>query len=419
MEEHGILTRSARLVVAAALAAALAAPARAQNGSGSYGAAFLKIPVGARLVSSPDVVAGMQPDASLLHSNPAFIAGLEHTGLFASSSRWLDDLSFSAVGAALPLGGGGTVLGVGASLLYSGGLDGYDPSLNVVSEESFYDLGLDVTVARRFGESGFALATGATYLREHVVPEDGNGWAFHLGGSYRRGPYLVHAAGRDLGASVSFPSGSWAVAQEWSGGVARAFNTGAGLFVAGIQASQSDAYGERVRLGIDYTLNHMFTLHTALNDNLNEFQPDSRLNAGFGVRFGALSMEYAYAPSDYFASAHTFSLGYSFGGGAMRSTGAFVPDGDLAPPIPDTPQVKRRLVGEDAPEYVLVAGAHGTVESAQSEARALEQLNIPCEVASEGPRFRVIVGRYSTFDGAAVARQRYRAKGHEFQILAR
>ena len=410
------MSSSTRAALLAIVSVALALPASAQTGSGTYGASFLKIPVGARLVSSPDVVAGMRPDASLLYSNPAFIAGLESVGLFASSSRWLEDLSFNSIGAAIPVGKSSTVLGVGTSLLYSGGLDGYDESLNVVTEESFYDLGLDVVVSHRFGS--LSAAAGATYIREHVLPEDGSGYAFHVGASYQLGRNLLHAAGRDLGGTVNFVSGSWPIASEWTVGGARVFDSSVGEFVAGAQASSSDAYGTRVRVGVDYAINSVFTLHTGLNDNVDNTEAESRFNAGFGMQLGAFSVEYAYAPQEYFSSAHTFSLGYALGAAPSRSSGATVPVGDLAPPVPESAPTMPRAPRAIGGEFVLVAGAHADLESAQSEARALDQLNIPCEVASEGPRYRVVVGRYATFDGASQARARYRAKGHDFQILA-
>ncbi|HEX6790845.1 MAG TPA: SPOR domain-containing protein [Candidatus Krumholzibacteria bacterium] len=414
-----ITTRVTRIVLAAAIAVAALVP-RGSFAAGDYGATFLKIPVGARLMASPDIVAGMRPDASLVYSNPAFVAGVENAGVYASSSRWLDQLSFNSVGAAIPLGQGGTVLGVGASLLYSGGLNGFDAAMNVVDEQGFYDLGLDVVIARRFGTTGLSAAAGATYLREHIVSEDGSGVAFHVGAAYWLGPTLLQASIRDVGGSVRFPSGAWNIAPEWSAGAGRVFHSGAGTFLAGLQASSSDAYGTRVRLGVDYALNDAVTLRTGINDNLDDAQPESRFNAGLGLAYGAMSVEYAYTPQDYFSGAHTFSLGYSFGGGGVRGTGTIVtpPVGDLAPPVPER-SVASPQAGATRRAYALVAGAHATAASANEEAAMLGRLKIPAAVEPEGPRFRVVVATFVSFDEAARARSAYRARGHDFQILAR
>jgi hypothetical protein len=402
-----------------------ASPVFAQGGPGSYAASFLKIPVGARLMSSPDAVAGMRPDASLMFSNPAFMAGMDHPELFASSSNWLDNLSFNSIGFVTPVGTRGTVLGVGTTLLYSGGLQGYDDALNVVSEESFYSVGLDFNVGHRFGRTGLSAAAGATYLREHVLPEDGSGFAFHLGASYWLGRNMFHAAARDLGGSVSFADGSWEIAPEWLAGGGRVFDSPVGQFFAGAQVATSDAYGTRVQLGVDYQLNSLFTLRTGLHDNLDDSQSEAPFNAGFGMRYGAFAVEYAYTPQEYFSSTHTFSLAYAFGTPHGPRTGATVPLGDPAPPVADSepaapaPRGSKALPPASGVVFVLVAGSHSWLESARAEVRALELLKIPSRVESEGPRFRVVIGRYATFDEAESTRLKYAQHGHTFQIIAR
>jgi hypothetical protein len=410
---------------AAILAAALvlvAGVSRAQPESGTYGASFLKIPVGARLMSSPDAVAGMRPDASLIYSNPAFLAGIDNAELFASSSQWLDALSFSSFGAVIPLGAHHTVLGIGTTLLYSGGLQGYDDATNIISEQSYYDLGVDVALAHHFASTGLSLAAGVTYVREHVLPSDGSGYAFQAGASYWHGSNLFHAAMRDMAGSVSFASGSWQIAPEWMAGAGHAFNSGVGQFFTGLQASSSGAYGNRIRLGVDYAITSSFTLRSGFNDNLDATQPGPSINAGFGMRYGAFALEYAYSPQEFFSGAHTFSLSYRFGGHAAAAPGVVVPEGDLSPPVPVTqpqPGPPASPVRHDQTAFILVGGSHASRESAQSEARTLELLKVPATVEPDGARFRVVVGRYSSFDEADRARLMYRGKGHEFLIKAR
>src|SRR6187401_431128 len=166
--------RSASFLALAALCVAGGAvEVAAQDGAGVHAAPFLKIPVGARLMSSPDAVAGLSPDATLMFSNPAFLAGLPRAEAFITTSEWLDNMVFSSAGVALPIGSGATVLGIGATFLYSGGVQGYDSGMNLVSEESFYDVGFDFTLSHAFRGTGLSLAAGTTLIREHVLPADG------------------------------------------------------------------------------------------------------------------------------------------------------------------------------------------------------------------------------------------------------
>jgi hypothetical protein len=421
---------SRSLVRAIALGVAVlgaAGPVRAQGGAGTYAAPFLKIPVGARLMSSPDAVAGLKPDASLMYSNPAFLADVARTEVFVSSAEWLDNLVFSAAGVALPLGDGGTVLGFGTTFLYSGNLQGYNDALAVVTEESYYNVGFDATVSHALRGTGISVALGATYLREHVYPQNGTGYAFHAGASYRQGRNLLHLSARDLGSSVTYDAGTWEVAPEIVAGGGRVFDSRVGQFFAGAQVANSDAYGTRVQLGVDYQINTMFTLRSGVTNNIDigEAIP---FNAGFGLHYGAMTVEYAYTPQEFFSSTHTFSLLYAFGTG-NRAPGhpVTVPAGDFAPPVAKSepvpvpvpePSRPARAQTQRAAMYVLVAGSHSWLESARAEARALELLKIPAKVESEGTRYRVVVGRYDSQASADKALAHYRSLGHVFSVVA-
>jgi len=424
---HYAPTRRGLAVAGLVLIALSASPGtgRAQTGAGSYAASFLKIPVGARLMSSPDAVAGLTPDASLMYSNPAFTAGLEHTQAFITAAEWLDNLTFSAAAVAIPIGQGSTVLGIGGTFLYSGGLVGYNDAMSAVTEQSYYNVGFDMTLSRAFRGTGLSAAVGATYLREHIFPNTGTGYAFHAGASYRVGRNLIHLAARDIGGSVSYPSGAWSIAPEWMVGGGRVFDSAVGQFYAGAQVANSDAYGTRLQFGVDYRINTMFTLRTGLNDNLDNAQAQTPFNAGFGVRYSAFAIEYAYTPQEYFSSKHTFSLAYSFGmAGPSRRPPVTVPLGDTAPPVPPSaapaPPISPRATRVQSTQttFVLVAGSHSWLDSARSEVRALELLKIPSKVESVAGHYRVVIGRFRSFDEADEERQRYKSSGHIFEIVA-
>jgi len=398
--------------------------------AGAYAAPFLKIPVGARLMASPDAVAGLSPDASLMFSNPAFMTGLSRPEAFVATSEWLDNLVFTSAGVGIPVGQKGTVLGIGATFLYSGNVEGYDSGLNLVSEESYYDVGFDFTVSHAFRGTGLSLAAGTTIIRQHVLPNDGSGYAFHAGASYWLGRNLLHLAARDLGGSVSFDSESWNIASEVIVGGGRVFDSRVGQFFAGAQVADSDAYGTRLQLGVDYQFNSALTLRSGLTDNLDNAQASAPFMGGFGLNYGVVSLEYAYTPQEYFSSVHTFSLSYAFGSTPRgMSVPATVPSGDFSPPIADsepsahqpgnaTGNTTRERTAHAGGTYVLLAGSHAWLESARAEVRALELLKIPAKIESNGTRYRVVVGRYKTPDDADSARREYASAGHAFTVVA-
>jgi hypothetical protein len=400
------------------------ADARAQDGAGTYAAPFLKIPVGARLMSSPDAVAGLTPDATLMYSNPAFLSGLTRAQAFITTSEWLDNLTFSSAGVAMPVGKAGTVLGVGATFLYSGSVTGYDSGLNSVGEESYYNVGFDVTLSHAFRGTGLSVAAGTTLMREHVLPTDGSGYAFHMGASYWMGPNLFHLAARDLGGSVSFDSDSWEIAPEVVAGGGRVFNSSLGQFFAGAQIADSDAYGTRVQLGVDYQFNGSFTLRSGLTNNFDNHQRSAPFNAGFGFHYGVMTLDYAYTPQEYFSSVHTFSLSYAFGGPGRGMGPTFVPAGDFSPrisdsePVPAPASARVTAPSRDGGAYVLLAGSHAWLESARAEVRALDLLKIPAKIESNGTRYRVVVGRYTSAGAAEDARREYASSGHVFTVVS-
>jgi len=435
--------------IALFLLAALGAPSAplaAEEGAGTYGAPFLRIPVGARLTTSPDVVAGMRPDASMVFSNPAFLAGVPGE-VFFSTANWLDEMRYSAASAAVPLGGGSTRLGLGATFLYSGGLQGYDSQLNVVAEDNYYDVAGVVSVSHQLARTGLSLGGGVTVLRQHQWSANANGYAFSLGAAYALGPNLIHASALNFGGRVKYPSTSYEVDPRAVVGVGRIFDTSFGQLFAGVQMDYTQVVGQRLQLGVDYQLSRLFTLRTSMPDALSAQDGSAPFTAGMGFRYGAVRLDYAYTPQEYFGSSHTFSVAFGFGPGAWDD--AHVAQQEMATePAPKEPreappattpviapsQVQSRppaqttlppaetvappaTRSEPPMSWLVVAGTHGRVESAQAEVRALGLLKIPATMqALGGGRYRVLVGRYNTEAEARKALAAFSNKGHRFEL---
>lgn len=419
-------------------------PMAAAGGSdaGTYGAPFLSIPVGARQMASTDVVVGMSPDASVLFTNPAFLAGVPNTSIFFSTSNWLEELRLSSASLSFPLGRAYT-LSVGSSFLYSGGLQGYDDALNVVTEEDYYDLGATAAVARRFG-MGLSLGFGGTYIRQHLYPEDGSGYAFNVGASFERANYLVHLDARNIGGKVSFSDVNYTVDSHQNVGLARLFSTGWGNVYTGAQVVFSSSLPTRLELGVDYQVSQLFALRAALKDVSGAQSDNLGLDAGFGVHYRKISLEYAYTPHDYFSSTHTFSLVLAPGATGESSSyldeeadeGKSETSRQTAPPR-ETPPAKATVdpavaAGAAAAtavplttkeqttppqSYLIVSGTHSWESSANAEARSYEVLNIPATVEKVGDKYRVVIGRYDSRKDAVSAINKYKKSGQRFRLV--
>jgi hypothetical protein len=426
-------------------AASSAIAAGTTTSAGTYGAPFLRIPVGARLMSAPDVIVGMQPDASLVFSNPAFMTSVPRTELFATTSNWLDEMRFSAVSVAVPVGRSGTVVALGSNLLYSGQLQGYDGALNVITEDSYYDFGLTGAIGHRFGNLSVGLAT--TYIRQHVFPANANGYAVSMGASYWLGRNFFHASANDFAGRVTFDSRGYAVDGRYSVGYGRLLEVGPGEIYAGGQMVFADASEDRLQLGVDYHFNGMFSIRASSPDALGNAVVGPLLAGGLGVRYGSMQVEYAYTPQEYFSSAHTFSVVFSLGGGGEPHGGgpadrgyavaedaapvisesqiqgtpddAVPPDTSTAPFVPVVVPEATSAGPAASQQYLIVAGTHAWLNSARSEAQALELLHVLTEIEPlPGGRYRVVIGRFTDLSTAKAALARFAQQGHRFSIVS-
>ena len=392
--------------------------------AGTFGASYLRVPVGATLMSVPDVVASMDPDASLAFSNPAGIARIEQSCVFFSRANWLDDLTLNAAGAVVPLPRYNLALSFGSRLLYAGELKGFDSDDQVVSEDSYYGLALSTGLSKKFESLGLSVGVGVTYMREHLPAEVGDGVTMSLGASYERNGHHIDAFAEDVGGNISFEGHDYPVAGRYALGYGYAFNRNWGRLDVGSQLMFSHSELSGVQLGAAYHVHRFFIFRGGFDRPFDAPQTDQLgFGAGLGFRYGTLMLDYAFTPQQYFASTHTFSIGFSFGAGATRSA-ASAPALEPAASSPvQNPQAVERA-GSSSPnprsepktKYAIVAGVHSRAESARAEVRALRLVKVPASMETAGDRFKVLVGRYDTLDAANSALERYERRGHHFQV---
>jgi hypothetical protein len=378
----------------------------------------------------------MDPDASTLFSNPAFLATVPNSELFLTTSNWLDDMRLSAASLAFPFGKGYTA-SVGSKFLYSGALQGYDDALAVVSEENYYDLSATGALAKRFG-FGLSLGFGATYLRQRLYPQDGNGYAFDAGAAFEKGPYMLQAAVLNFGGTVSFSDAEYAVDSQQMVGAARRFEAGMGTVYAGAQVVFASAAPTRLELAADYRPHEMFSIKAALKDVSGTQGDNLGLDAGFGIRYNKIAIDYAYSPHEYFSSTHTFSVVFAPSADGRSRTyreeeareatpSANQTNTQAAEPVQTAPVVDPASDPRTQPvapvetptavAYLVVAGIHGWESSARAEARSYEVLDIPASVERFGDKYRVVVGRYDTHKDAVKALNKFKKSGQSFTMI--
>jgi hypothetical protein len=436
---------------------------------GTYGASFLQIPVGPRTLACTEIVAGMRPDASTVFSNPASLADIRTGQMFITTANWLDAMHLNAASVVFPIPSASMQLAFSSRLLYSGGLNGYDEGMQIVSEENYYDFSFSTALSRRFDNLGLSLGAGVTYIREHMIPEDGSGYAFSFGASYRYNSNTFQFFAKDIGGEISFNGYGYPVDGRYILGYGRALNLGQGNLNLGAQFITTNADTKHLQFGGEFELNRHLVVRTAFNHNMDApTSSESPLSGGLGFRFWNSSIDYAYTPHSYFPATHMFSFTYSFGKlKAPEEPGNIEPLGAFAPIFPSSPAAKRSSKGrepdkaEDSkkpvstslsvpkkaavpsapaklegsnfnnarkqtekakenkknPNYTLVVGTHGRKESALAEVRALQLLKIPAVMESFQGNYRVIIGRYAYEKDAHAAAKSYEGKGYRFKVV--
>jgi hypothetical protein len=400
------------------------------EGAGTLGAAFLQIPVGAKAMTVPGIVAGMRPDASLIFSNPAALAQISTNQVYLTRANWLDDLSLNAVGLVFPLPKE-LNWSLGSRLLYSGDLKGYDASGQVVTEDSFYDLAFTTGLSRKFDGVGLGLGFGITYLREHLPQESGSGFVYSVGASWQRAGHRFEFAARDIGGELAFPGQAYPIDSRVSIGYGRSFRQGWGSLDVGTQLTVSRSEYQRLQVGASYLANPFLTFRTGF-EHIFSAPPNSSMpiSAGFGFHFSGATIDYAYTSQQYFSSTHTVSFAYSFGSGSnpepKKPRGGNhweTTDEKAEPNKPLKPQNTRAEASNasgsgPATTYAVIAGVHTRMESAQAEARALRLLKIPAVLERSGRYLRVLIAKYDSLTDAQAAVAKFRKKGHVFTVVA-
>jgi|YelNatPaOPRAMG01_1025707.scaffolds.fasta_scaffold00948_4 hypothetical protein len=191
--------------------------------SGTTGAQFLKIPVGARAIGMGGAFVAVANDVTALYWNPAGVTRLQpRGGACFIHTNWLADTRFDFAGVAVRLGGFGTLGFHFASLSM--------PDIKVRTEFepegtgeyfSAMDMSLGITYARELTDR-FRMGFNAKYIRQQIWHMAASAFAVDLGFLYQTdfpwltlgislsnfGPKLQYV-GKDVFVNYDFDPSQW------------------------------------------------------------------------------------------------------------------------------------------------------------------------------------------------------------------
>jgi hypothetical protein len=152
-----------------------------RDDTGTAGAQFLKLGIGARAAGMGDAYGAVADDATAIYWNPAGLGELSGTSISLMHALWLDDISFDWVSYAHRLGDSGT-LGAAVQYLSYGSLQGYDETGLENGSFNPNDTACTLTYARNV--LGLDLGVSAKVISS-TIKEMGTAVAFDAGTMYR------------------------------------------------------------------------------------------------------------------------------------------------------------------------------------------------------------------------------------------
>ncbi len=322
---------SAYIIVAIMLSATMAFAQR----PGLTGASFLKIGVGARHVGLGSAVTTVSGDPTMMFWNPAGISS-EKTNISLSHNEWLLALTHEALAATFHVDGIGTI---GAGLIYIGegdiianrdvaptaGTSNLQADQATGATYSFYDLALNVSIARQFTDK-LTLGASLKLIKEKIDDLSATAIAGDFGVIYNTG-----WNGLTFGARLTNLGGDLEYFQ-FGAPIPITFSMGASIalaeeednkVVAFIDATKPQDNRQLYFGGLEWQVLQKLSLRGGYKFNLSGTEDSFNIsNTDEGATFGAglvipwseadMHLDYAYTDFGILNDAHRFSFTISF-----------------------------------------------------------------------------------------------------------
>lgn len=274
------------------------------------GVAFLKIPVGPRVVGMGEAAAAYIDDASALYYNPAGIANVPSFDLLLSHNQWFLGMNHEYVAGVYGIEEVGR-FGLAFDYWGSGSIQGVNIRGETIPDYLFSaaDWSLAAGYGRSFGDVAFGF--GLKFIHQQMESLSSSAWAFDVGAMYK-----TPLEGLKVGGSVTNV-----------GPMTQLYDEVYGLPVQGHLGWRYDVYFEPVRLGVtqDFIISEtekpgiaagveckpveFVALRVGYRTG-SDYAGFSGLRAGLGISWQGIGVDYAFAPYGKLGMTHRISLSY-------------------------------------------------------------------------------------------------------------
>ncbi len=286
---------------------------------GTTGADFLKIGLGAAAAGVGEAYTARSGDVNSVFYNPAGLADMKMNMLAATHLNWIAETRYEALAYARPILGVGTV-GASVFLLHMPEIPSLDANGISQGMVQAYDLGVQFSYARDLsswlGLTGLSGGANMKILRRELAGSNASGLAADLGALYQLDENFTFGLScLNLGYLSEFESGSEKLPIVIRAGTCYAQDLGELHQIAAmVDLVQSLDNTLRSNFGLEYSFQNTVSLRAGykLGYDTDGFQ------AGAGVQWQNLSLDYALKLMGIFGTTHLVSAGMGFGS-SMKS----------------------------------------------------------------------------------------------------
>ena len=321
---------------------------------GTSSAGFLNFEVGARPAGMAGAGIGMGSGVASQLWNPAFLSDLNRPEVGAMHASWLDGLSYEWLGYARPLSPALGIGSVSVAYFHMPSIAGYDAFDNPIGEYKAYDMAVTLGLARALSPA-FAVGANARFIRQSLADVSGMGGAVDLGMKAIVAGTTAGVSLQNLGPDLSLGGASNPLPRQVRFGLSRPFYHDRVLLATDLNIP-SDYYKD-VRVGTEVRPHDVIALRLGYRHELGSSgDPQNGLSFGVGLRWKAVTVDYAMTPDNAFDNVQRLSFGYSFGGGAEKA-----PEPEEKPreqkPEPPPPPTGPKVIASAKPSKPPVAAA--------------------------------------------------------------
>ncbi len=306
------------------------------NKGGRTALQFTKIGIGARQSGMGEACISIVRDVNSVFWNPANLSGIQLAEASFNYNRWFADMNYLSGAAAYRL------KNVGVFALYFSNLDYQDLQEALVTSPTGSadtrtgatfgggDMMVGLGVSRDFTDK-LSIGINAKYLREDLFDYEVGIMAFDIGTYYKtgyKGIRIAMSAQNFSTGSVSFLGEEKSdridgydiplifrvgASFDLIGGENGFFNMGENHYLqVGLDAINSNDYGERYHIGGEYWLGNMIALRSGYRFNYEEGNVALGIGLNFEVAGVKTFFDYAYVNYDYLDSPNRFTVTFSF-----------------------------------------------------------------------------------------------------------